>query len=116
MYTRGKGRERLLLGVYVDDLILTGAASDEIKVFKKQMKDSFKMSDLGHLSYYLGIEVKQEPGRIKLSQAAYATKLMEKAGMSECNSVLVPMEPRLKLRRAQIHLLMLHLIVALLGV
>jgi hypothetical protein len=87
------------LGVYVDDLIITGADPGEIETFKKEMKSSFKMSDLGCLSYYLGIEVKQERGRITLSQAAYATKLLEKAGMNSCNSALVPMETRLKLSK-----------------
>jgi hypothetical protein len=64
MYTREKHSERLLLGVYVDDLIVTGTATTEIRSFKEEMTKLFKMSDLGLLSYYLGIEVKQVPGHI----------------------------------------------------
>jgi hypothetical protein len=64
MYTREKHSERLLLGVYVDDLIITGTATTEIRSFKEEMTKLFKMSDLGLLSYYLGIEVKQVPGHI----------------------------------------------------
>jgi hypothetical protein len=63
------------------------------------MKEKFKMSDLGLLSYYLGIEVKQAAGEITLGQAAYAGKLLDKAGMGDCNPVHVPMEPRLKLSK-----------------
>ena len=99
VYTRGTGRGRVLLGVYVDDLILTGADQAEIELFKDEMKRSFKMSDLGKLNYYLGIEVKQQPGKITMSQAAYAAKLLEKAGMASCNAVQVPMEARLKLSK-----------------
>ena len=48
----------LLVGVYVDDLVITGADGYEIMVFNAEMRHLFKMSDLGLLSYYLGIEVK----------------------------------------------------------
>ncbi|WVZ83650.1 hypothetical protein U9M48_030778 [Paspalum notatum var. saurae] len=99
VYTRGEGRSRVLLGVYVDDLILTGAEDDAITSFKDEMKSSFKMSDLGCLSYYLGIEVKQDEGRITLCQAAYAAKLLDKAGMAGCNTVHTPMETGLKLSK-----------------
>ncbi|KAG8095052.1 hypothetical protein GUJ93_ZPchr0012g22231 [Zizania palustris] len=87
VYTRGIGCQRILLGVYVDDLILTRADQEEIESFKDEMKHSFKMSDLGQLSYYLGIEVKQLHRKIIMSQAAYATKLLNRAGMDGCNSV-----------------------------
>ena len=59
IYKRGKGKDRLLVGIYVDDLLITGADEGEVAKFKLQMKELFKMSDLGLLSYYLGIEVRQ---------------------------------------------------------
>jgi len=99
VYVRGEGQRRLLLGMYVDDLILTGADSNELTQFKEEMKNTFKMSDLGLLSYYLGIEVQQRPGMITLGQAAYAARLLERAGMSNCNPVQAPMETRLKLSK-----------------
>jgi hypothetical protein len=42
----------------VDDLVITGSGSSQISKFKRQMAQTFKMSDLGLLSYYLGLEVK----------------------------------------------------------
>jgi len=56
------------VGVYVDDLIITGASCNSIKKFKAQMTEIFKMSDLGSLTYYLGIEVKQGVEGITLSR------------------------------------------------
>lgn len=97
VYIRGEGRCRLLLGIYVDDLILTGIDTGELRQFKEEMKNSFKMSDLGLLSYYLGIEVQQHPEMITLGQSAYAAKLLEKACLADCNPVHAPMENRLKL-------------------
>ena len=54
------GKEELVVGVYVDDLIVTGSRAEDIDGFKREMAARFKMSDLGALSYYLGIEVRQE--------------------------------------------------------
>jgi hypothetical protein len=54
----------MILGVYVDDLIVTGGNPDEIAVFKKQTTSEFEMSDLGLLSFYLGIEVDQQQDHI----------------------------------------------------
>lgn len=98
LYTRGAATSRLVVGIYVDDLIIAGESSEQITVFKTEMK-LFRMSDLGLLSFYLGIEVKQGQKGIVLSQAAYVRKLLEKAGMSSCNSTATPMEARLKLSK-----------------
>lgn len=88
MYTRGTGERRLIAGVYVDDLIITGGNLDVLGQFKAEMKRLFKMSDLGALSYYLGIEVHQSAAGISISQGAYAEKILELAGMLECNPCL----------------------------
>ena len=58
------------------------------------------MSDLGALSYYLGIEVRQGREALMLSQSTYASKLLERSGMAECKPCVTPMEERLKLTKA----------------
>lgn len=99
VYRRGDATTFLLIGVYVDDLIITGTNRSLITEFKAQMQDLVKMSDLGLLSYYLGIEVCQGEGEIMLHQGSYAAKILETANMSNCNSCSMPMECRLKLRK-----------------
>jgi len=98
MYERGSGRTVLLVGVYVDDLIITGAAEDEVEAFKAQMK-IFDMSDLGALSFYLGVEVHQHATRITLRQTHYAKRILELGGMEGCNPTNTPMEERLRLSK-----------------
>ena len=56
VYRRGKDGNALLVGVYVDDLVITSTKEVEVQAFKEEMKATFQMSDLGLLSY-LGIEV-----------------------------------------------------------
>ena len=50
------------------------------------------MSDLGMLTYYLGIEVLQREDEIVLSQVRYARRILEETGMASCNSTHIPME------------------------
>jgi hypothetical protein len=57
VYRRGKGGNAPLVGVYVNDLVITGAKDDEVEAFKEEMKTAFQMSDLGPLSFYLGTKV-----------------------------------------------------------
>ncbi|KAK3036162.1 hypothetical protein RJ639_029899 [Escallonia herrerae] len=45
--------------------------------FKKEMAKEFEMTDIGLMSYYLGIEVKQRDDGIFISQEAYAKKSVE---------------------------------------
>jgi hypothetical protein len=99
VYTRGQGEHRLIVSVYVDDLVITGSSNNDIIQFKAEMQEAFRMSDLGLLSYYLGIEVHQGDTGITVRQAAYAGKLLERSGLQDCNPVLTPMESRLKLSK-----------------
>jgi hypothetical protein len=98
IYRRGNGGSALLVGVYVDDLVITDAKDAEVAAFKEEMKATFQMSDLGHLSY-LGIEVHQGDSGITLRQTAYAKRIVELAGLTDCNPAPTPMKERLKLSR-----------------
>jgi hypothetical protein len=88
-----------VVGVYIDDLIITGSDRDDMKSFKEEMVAALKMSNLGLLQYYLGIEVKQSASGTSLSQSAYVMKILENSGMTECNLCHVPMEVCLKMSK-----------------
>ncbi|GJZ85961.1 ribonuclease H-like domain, reverse transcriptase, RNA-dependent DNA polymerase, partial [Tanacetum coccineum] len=99
IYTKKSKDSILLIGVYVDDLIITGTPKKEIDKFKAQMEEKFEMSDLGLLAYYLGIEVTQTNGDISIKQSAYASKILKEAGMIDCNETLIPMDPGTRLTK-----------------
>lgn len=80
--------------MYVDDLLVTGTNVAFIERFKEHMSSTFEMSNLGKLNYYLGIEVDQGQGYIELKQSGYARKILERAGMLQCNSTKYPMDPK----------------------
>jgi hypothetical protein len=55
------------------------------------------MSDLGLLSFYLRIEVHHGDSGITLRQTTYAKRVVELAGLTDCNPALTLIEERLKL-------------------
>ena len=86
--------------MYVEDLIVNDARAEDIDSFKCEMATHFRMSNLGMLSYYLGIKVRQGKEALMLGQSSYASKLLERSGMAECKPCVTPMEERLKLTKA----------------
>jgi hypothetical protein len=99
VYQRGKGHPILLVGIYVDDLIITGTEEAEVEAFKAQTKGTFQMSDLGLLCFYLSIKVHQDNDDITLHQNHYAKHIVKLGGMGGYNPAHTPMEERLKLSR-----------------
>jgi len=51
----------------VDDLIYAGTSKNMVAEFKTAMMREFEMSNLGLMRYFLGIQVKQSPGKIFIS-------------------------------------------------
>ena len=66
VYTKRYDGNTLIIGVYVDDLLVTGSCLKSVQMFKKDMNTKFEMSDLGLLTHYLAIEVNQKGDGITL--------------------------------------------------
>ena len=85
MHMHGHSKQRLIVGVCIDDLIITRGDMDVLGRFKREMSKNFKMSDLGVLNYYLGIKVQQSTAGITICQGAYAKKLLDTTGLADSN-------------------------------
>jgi hypothetical protein len=82
----------ILLLLYVDDMIITGDDHSGISDFKLFLHQQFEMKDLGHLSYFLGLEVSSDSIGYYLSQAKYASDLLSRAGLTDTKIVSTPLE------------------------
>lgn len=87
-----------MLIVYVDDIVLTGNHDEEIKRLKCLLSKEFEIKDLGHLRYFLGMEVARSKQGISVSQRKYALDLLNETGMSGCRPAETPMDPNTKLK------------------
>ncbi|KAK2975340.1 hypothetical protein RJ640_009694 [Escallonia rubra] len=60
--------------------------------FKKEMAKEFEVTDIGLMSYYLGINVKQRDDEIFISQEAHAKKVLKMFNMENCNPISIPID------------------------
>jgi hypothetical protein len=81
LYVRKKGEDFPIGCLYIDDLIYTRTNKDMVAKFKNAMMKEFKMSDLGLMRYFLGIQVKQSPGKFFILQEKYVAYLFKKFNM-----------------------------------
>nr|GEU48209.1 uncharacterized mitochondrial protein AtMg00810-like [Tanacetum cinerariifolium] len=72
--------------VYVDDIIFGSTNKDLGKAFEKLMKDKFQMSSIGELTFFLGLQVKQKPDGIFISQDKYLAEILRKFGLTDGKS------------------------------
>ncbi|GAU18821.1 hypothetical protein TSUD_228110 [Trifolium subterraneum] len=94
------GRDKVIIvSLYVDDLIFTGNDQKLFDKFKNSIESNFAMTDLGKMRYFLGIEVVQNENGIFICQQKYASDILERFGMNECNSVSNPLVPGCKLQK-----------------
>ncbi|KAG6531945.1 hypothetical protein ZIOFF_005781 [Zingiber officinale] len=100
LYVRVDNDDILLVSLYVDDLILTGSSPQMIKLFKKAMAKAFDMTNMGLMSYFLGLEVKQGVDDIFMTQEQYAKEVLKRFRMGDCNPINTPVDCRTKLSKS----------------
>ena len=99
LYIKRQNGDILIVCLYVDDLIFTGSNPSMFGEFKKEMMKEFEMTDIGLMSYYFGIEVKQGKKGILITQESYFKEVLKKFKMDDSNPVDTPMECGMKLSK-----------------
>ncbi len=79
----------VIITVYVDDFLLIEKNKSAIQNVKQCLNDTFKMSDLNPMFYYLDMKVKQNctEHTICLTQTAYINKVLQTFQQSQTISV-----------------------------
>ncbi|GJR37388.1 retrovirus-related pol polyprotein from transposon TNT 1-94 [Tanacetum coccineum] len=97
LFTRQAGNDLLLVQIYVDDIIFASTNTAMCNEFANQMTTKFKMSMMGQMSFFLGLQISQSPRGIFINQSKYASKIVKKYGMLTSDSVDTPMVEKSKL-------------------
>ncbi|XP_022753639.1 uncharacterized protein LOC111301931 [Durio zibethinus] len=95
--------DMLIISSYVNDFLVTGSKSALVEDFKLQMQKIFEMTDMGEMSYFLGMEIHQYQQGIFICQRKYANEILNKFGMENCkpvNTLLTQNEKLIKEDRA----------------
>nr|GEW44633.1 retrovirus-related Pol polyprotein from transposon TNT 1-94 [Tanacetum cinerariifolium] len=97
LFIRRDDRELLLVQIYVDDIIFATSTPELYDIFAKIMCLKFKMSMMGKISFFLGLQISQSPRGIFINQSKYALESLKKYGFDYCNPVDTPMVEKSKL-------------------
>ncbi|KAH9679872.1 hypothetical protein KPL71_026314 [Citrus sinensis] len=99
LYVKEKDEDILIVCLYVDDLIFTGSDPSLFEELKRVMIKEFEMTNIGLMTYYLGIEVKQKEECIFISQESDAKEILKRFKMNDCKPISTPVECGVKLSK-----------------
>ncbi|GJS00606.1 putative ribonuclease H-like domain-containing protein [Tanacetum coccineum] len=89
----------MLVQVYVDDIIFGSTNKSWCDEFEALMKSRFQMSSMGELTFFLGLQVKQNKGGIFISQDKYVAEILKKFDLMNVKAAITPMETKLPLTK-----------------
>ncbi|GKA65154.1 putative ribonuclease H-like domain-containing protein, partial [Tanacetum coccineum] len=82
----------ILVQVYVDDIIFGSIKKSWCDEFEVLMKSRFQMSSMGELTFFLGLQVKQKPDGIFISQDKYVAEILKKFDFASVKTASTPIE------------------------
>jgi hypothetical protein len=89
----------IIVLVFIDDMTIASKSKEAIESVKKELKQCFKLRDLGPTSWLLGVEVTRDSSKcsLSLSQRQYIKTLLECFNLSDCNPISTPIDPGTRL-------------------
>ncbi|KAJ9566852.1 hypothetical protein OSB04_002818 [Centaurea solstitialis] len=87
----------LLVQIYVDDIIFGSTNPKLCEKFELLMKSEYKMSMMGELTFFLGLQIKQSEKGIFINQGKYVHEMLKKFDLTSCTPMKTPMAPPLTL-------------------
>ncbi|KAD2393237.1 hypothetical protein E3N88_40214 [Mikania micrantha] len=85
------GQHKLLVQIYVDDIIFASSDPKLCDDFTTLMTTNFEMSAMGELQFFLGLQIKQKPDGIFIHQSKYTKELLKKFDLQNCKPCSNPM-------------------------
>ncbi|GJZ29597.1 putative ribonuclease H-like domain-containing protein [Tanacetum coccineum] len=81
--------------VVSDDIIFGSTNKSWCDEFEVLMQSRFQMSSMGELTFFLGLQVKQNKGGIFISQDKYVAEILKKFALENVKAAITPMETKL---------------------
>ena len=92
LFIKKEHKDIMLVQVYVDDIIFGETKQSMVKEFEDLMQKRFQMSSMGKLTFFLGLQVKQQPDGIFISQDKYVQDILTKFDFRTIRSASTPIE------------------------
>ncbi|GJY22761.1 putative ribonuclease H-like domain-containing protein, partial [Tanacetum coccineum] len=92
LFIKRKKSDIMLVQVYVDDIIFGSTKRSMCTEFEECMHKRFQMSSMGELTFFLGLQVKQLPEGIFISQDKYVADILKKFDFLSIRTATTPIE------------------------
>ncbi|GJR40378.1 putative ribonuclease H-like domain-containing protein, partial [Tanacetum coccineum] len=99
LFIKRDKKDIMLVQVYVDDIIFGSTNKSWCDEFEALMKSRFQMSSMGELTFFLGLQVKQNKGGIFISQDKYVAEILKKFDLVNVKASITPMETKVPLTK-----------------
>ncbi|GJT15455.1 putative ribonuclease H-like domain-containing protein [Tanacetum coccineum] len=99
LFIRRNKKDIMLVQVYVDDIIFGSTNKSWCDEFEALMQSRFQMSSMGELTFFLGLQVKQNKEGIFISQDKYVAEILKKFDLVNVKAAITPMETKLPLTK-----------------
>ncbi|GJU59009.1 ribonuclease H-like domain-containing protein [Tanacetum coccineum] len=99
LFIRRNKKDIMLVQVYVDDIIFGSTNKSWCAEFEALMQSRFQMSSMGELTFFLGLQVKQNKEGIFISQDKYVAEILKKFDLVHVKAAITPMETKLPLTK-----------------
>ncbi|GJY82730.1 putative ribonuclease H-like domain-containing protein [Tanacetum coccineum] len=99
LFIKRDKKDIMLVQVYVDDIIFGSTNKSWCDEFEALMKSRFQMSSMGELTFFLGLQVKQNKGGIFISQDKYVAEILKKFDLVNVKAAITPMETKVPLTK-----------------
>ncbi|KAD4177966.1 hypothetical protein E3N88_26557 [Mikania micrantha] len=91
LFIQKVGQHKLLVQIYVDDIIFASSDPKLCADFTELMTKNFEMSAMGELQFFLGLQIKQSIDGIFIHQSKYTKELLKKFDLQNCKQCSNPM-------------------------
>ncbi|GJW95149.1 putative ribonuclease H-like domain-containing protein [Tanacetum coccineum] len=92
LFIKRNKRDIMLVQVYVDDIIFGSTKQSMCTEFEECMHKRFQMSSMGELTFFLGLQVKQQSAEIFISQDKYVANILKKFDFWSIRTANTPVE------------------------
>ena len=90
LYTRNTENAKIIIIIWVDDLIIASNNMFALCDVKCLLSQKFKMKDLGEIGWFLGIQFNRDGDQIQMNQTEYIKKVLQRFNMTECKPRCTP--------------------------
>nr|GEU44343.1 hypothetical protein [Tanacetum cinerariifolium] len=87
LFIQRNNNDLILVQIYVDDIIFAASTLELCDLFANLMCSKFKMSMMGKILIFLGLQISQSPRVIFINQSKYALESLKKYDFESCDPV-----------------------------